>query len=135
MNTEGIDLSSSKFNYEGTELQIKTRTKAEPYQPTNGVVIDIKGDLNLYSTPALKQILTNLVDAGKVKIFVNVANLNYIDSSGLGTFLAHQSKLLKMNGYVKVCSPAKQVLAVIELTKLKSMLKVSSNLEDALRSS
>jgi len=135
MSIQGIDFTNPKFNHEGTELQIKTRPKSQPYQPTNGIVIDIKGDLNLYSTPALKQILTNLVDAGKIKIFVNVENLQYIDSSGLGTFLAHQSKLLKMDGYIKVCCPTKQVLAVIELTKLRSMLKVSSNLEDALRSS
>ena len=64
MSTQGIDFTSPKFNHEGTELQIKTRPKSQPYQPTNGIVIDIKGDLNLYSTPALKQILTILVDVG-----------------------------------------------------------------------
>ncbi|MBP7280625.1 MAG: STAS domain-containing protein [Leptospiraceae bacterium] len=135
MSTQGIDFTNSDYNHEGSELQIKTRPKSEPYQPTDGIIVDIKGDLNLYSTPALKQILTNLVDAGKIKIFVNVENLNYIDSSGLGAFLAHQSKLMKMSGYIKLCCPTKQVLAVLELTKLKSMLKVSSNLEEALKSS
>ncbi|MBK8397898.1 MAG: STAS domain-containing protein [Leptospiraceae bacterium] len=129
------DFTSPDFNHEGSELQITTRNKSEMNQPMDGIVVDIKGDLNLYSTPALKQILTNLVDAGKIKIFVNVEDLNYIDSSGLGAFLAHQSKLLKINGYIKVCCPTKQVLAVLELTKLKSMLKVSLNLEDAMKSS
>ena len=135
MPTCGSDFTNSIFNHQGTELQITTRAKSEPNQPEDGIVLDITGDLNLYSTPALKQILISLVDVGKVKIFVNVENLHYIDSSGLGAFLALQSKLMKMSGYIKLCCPTKQVLAVLELTKLKSMLKVNFNLEEALKNS
>lgn len=135
MSTQGIDFTNSIYNHQGSELQIATRVKSELNQPMDGIILDITGDLNLYSTPALKQILSNLIDAGKVKIFVNVENLHYIDSSGLGAFLAVQSKLMKMSGYIKVCCPTKQVLAVLELTKLKTMLKVSSNLAEALKSS
>jgi anti-sigma B factor antagonist len=135
MSNQGIDFSNSNYNHHGTELEIKTRVKPEPNQPVDGIILDISGDLNLYSTPALKQILSNLVDAGRNKIFVNVENLNYIDSSGLGAFLAIQSKLMKMNGYIKLCCPTRQVLAVLELTKLKTMLKVNLNLADALKSS
>lgn len=135
MSNSNVDFSSPNFNHIGPELQIKTRIKPEPNQPVDGAILDIVGDLNLYSTPALKQILGNLVDAGKIKIFVNTENLNYIDSSGLGAFLAIQSKLMKMSGFIKLCCPTKQVLAVLELTKLKSMLKVNSNLADALKGS
>ncbi len=135
MSTQGTDFTNSIYNHQGSELQIATRVKSELNQPMDGIILDITGDLNLYSTPALKQILSNLIDAGKVKIFVNVENLHYIDSSGLGAFLAVQSKLMKMSGYIKVCCPTKQVLAVLELTKLKTMLKVSSNLAEALKSS
>lgn len=126
------DLSSPDFNHEGTELQITTRKKSITNQPSDGAIIDISGDLNLYSAPVLKQILTNLTEIGKIKIFVNVENLKYIDSSGLGAFLAHQSKLMKLGGYIKLCCPTKQVLAVLELTKLKTMLKVNSSLEEAM---
>ncbi len=135
MTNQGTDFTNSNFNHQGTELQINTRVKPELNQPIDGIILDITGDLNLYSTPALKQILSNLVEVGKIKIFVNVENLHYIDSSGLGAFLAIQSKLMKMNGYIKICCPTKQVLAVLELTKLKTMLKVNLNLADALKSS
>lgn len=133
MNTPNIDFTSSNFNYLGSDLQIATRINSAPFQPADGVILDMTGDLNLYSAPAVKQILTNLLDVGKIKIFVNVEKLNYIDSSGLGAFLALQAKLMKLNGYIKLCCPSKQVLAVLELTKLKAMLKVNFNLEEALK--
>ncbi len=135
MSNQSTDFTNPIYHHEGTELQITTRVKSEPNQPTDGIILDIAGDLNLYSTPALKQILSSLTDAGKVKIFVNVENLHYIDSSGLGAFLAIQSKLMKLNGYIKLGCPTKQVLAVLELTKLKTLLKVNTSLAEALRNS
>ncbi len=129
-----INLSSPEFNYKGAGLEIHPRIDGHPELPENGVIIDIKGDLNLYSTPRVKNILNKLVDSGKLKLYINLENLNYIDSSGIGAFLGVQSRLKKMDGFLKICAPSKQVLAVLELTKLKSMLRVSKSVEDAIRS-
>lgn len=131
---EKLNLRAPEFHHEGTELKIHTRTSEFPNLPENGVIVDISGDLNLYSTPHVKNILNRLVDGGKLKIYLNLEALNYIDSSGLGAFLGIQSRLMKMSGFLKICSPAKQVMAVLELTKLKSMLRVSRTLEDAVNS-
>ncbi len=131
MNQE-FDPTKPDFNHEGSDLKIISKIGI-PNLPQDGVVLKMEGDLNLYSTPALKTILNALVDVGKLKIFIDTEYLVYIDSSGLGAILSIQSRLMKMNGYVKICTPSKQVLAVLELTKLKTMLKVSNSLEDALR--
>lgn len=131
---QGLNLSSPEFNYQGTELQIHPRIEGHPELPENGVIIDMKGDLNLYSTPHVKNILNKLVDAGKLKLYINLEHLNYIDSSGLGAFLGIQSRLKKMDGFLRLCAPTKQVLAVLELTKLKTMLRVSKSVEEGIRS-
>lgn len=132
MNQDKFDPTKSDYNHEGSDLKIATKIGV-PNLPQDGVVLLMEGDLNLYSTPALKNILNALVDAGRLKIFISTEHLAYIDSSGLGAILSIQSRLMKMNGYVKICAPSKQVLAVLELTKLKTMLKVSNSLEEALR--
>jgi anti-sigma B factor antagonist len=131
---EKLNLSAPEFHHEGTELKIHTRVEEFPNLPEDGVIVDISGDLNLYSTPHVKNILNRLVDSGKLKIYLNLDGLNYIDSSGLGAFLGAQSRLMKMRGFLKLCAPAKQVMAVLELTKLKSMLRVSRTLEDGVNS-
>lgn len=130
-----IDLSSPDYTYEGTNLIIRCRTHLHPAMPPNGAIIDIIGELNLYSTPHLKSIFSKLTENGKIKLILNTDKLNYIDSSGLGVFLNVQSKLLKMGGYIHICAPTTQVMSILELTKLKSMLKIFKTLEDSLISS
>ncbi|MDX1961284.1 MAG: STAS domain-containing protein [Leptospiraceae bacterium] len=131
--SDKIDLSSNDFNYIGGELKVKIRLEPHPLLTSEGVIVDMSGDLNLYSTPHVKNILNRLVEtAGKSKIYLDLDELKYIDSSGLGAFLSVQSKLMKTGGFIRICSPSRQVTAVLELTKLKSMLKVSHSIDDAL---
>ncbi len=129
--SDKMDLSSADLAYESSEIKIKVN-RNHPDLPEEGVIVDMSGDLNLYSTPNLKTIITKLMDGGYSKFFVNMESLKYIDSSGLGAFLSFQSKLLKMQGFIRICSPSKQVSAVLELTKLKSMLRVSRTVDDAI---
>lgn len=127
-----IDLGSADFTYEGTNLIIRTRMDLHPAMPQDGAVIDIIGELNLYSTPHLKSIMNKLIENERIKFILNTDKLNYIDSSGLGVFLNIQSKLLKMGGYIHICAPTTQVMSILELTKLKSMLKIYRTIEDSI---
>ena len=130
--SQSVDLKAPEFHFEGTELKIHARAEGHEKLPEDGAIVDMSGDLNLYSTPRVKNILNKLVDAGKIKLYLNVEELHYIDSSGLGAFLSIQSRLMKIKGFLRICNPSKQVLSVLELTKLKSMLRVSRTLDDAL---
>ncbi|MCE9500161.1 MAG: STAS domain-containing protein [Leptospira sp.] len=130
-----IDLDSPDFNHDGSELKIQIRREEIPeFFPVDGVIIDITGDINLYSAQAIKNIINNLIDAGKLKIFINLEEVMYIDSSGLGAFLSAQSKLLKISGFLKIFSPSKSVGYVLDLTKLRSLLKVHDTLAIAIES-
>ena len=126
-----IDLGSADFTYEGTNLIIRSRMDLHPAMPQDGAVIDIIGELNLYSTPHLKSIMNKLIENERIKLILNTDKLNYIDSSGLGVFLNIQSKLLKLGGYIHICAPTTQVMSILELTKLKSMLKIYRTIEDS----
>jgi anti-anti-sigma factor len=127
------EFNTDEFKYLGTDLKIITRIEGHENLPEDGVILDIIGDLNLYSTIHLKNILNLIVEKGKNKIFIDTSQLNYIDSSGLGAFLNIQSKLLKSNGFIRICSPTRQVTSILELTKLKNMLRVSRTIEDGLQ--
>ncbi len=127
-----IDLGSADFTYEGTNLIIRSRMDLHPAMPQDGAVIDIIGELNLYSTPHLKSIMNKLIENERIKFILNTDKLNYIDSSGLGVFLNIQSKLLKIGGYIHICAPTTQVMSILELTKLKSMLRIYRTIEDSI---
>lgn len=121
MNEEEIDFSSDDYNYSDKQITISVRTIGIPSGlPENGIVLDLKGILNIYSANPLKAILANLVNAGKIRIYVYMKHLENIDSSGLGGLIAVQTKLAKMNGVLKVLEPSEKTRSVLKLTNLES---------------
>ncbi|MCP5495716.1 MAG: STAS domain-containing protein [Leptospiraceae bacterium] len=50
-------------------------------------IISIEGDLDLYGAPLLREKLNGLKSKGRDKIILNMENVPYIDSSGLGLLL------------------------------------------------
>ena len=49
----------------------------------------------------LKQFLANLINVGKIRIYIYMKQLENIDSSGLGGLICSQTKLQKVNGVLK----------------------------------
>ncbi|MCE9501637.1 MAG: STAS domain-containing protein, partial [Leptospira sp.] len=118
---------------DGNELQVKIRKEDLPRElPAHGVILDIIGEVNLYSSRTVKEIINNLIDVGMIRIYVNLEEVVYIDSSGLGTFLNAQSILHKMDGFIKLCSPSKTVAHTLDLTKLRAPLRVHNTLAMAI---
>jgi anti-anti-sigma factor len=126
MSEEEIDFSGEDFNYTDKQITISVRSIGVPENlPKNGVIVDLKGILNIYSANPLKAILANLINAGKIKIYVYMKQLENIDSSGLGGLIAIQTKLLKVNGMLKVLEPSEKTRSVLKLTNLESYFHMS----------
>lgn len=125
MNEE-IDFTTEDFNYSDKQITISVRTIGVPENlPDNGIVIDLKGILNLYSANPLKSILANLINIGKTRIYVYMKHLENIDSSGIGGLIAVQTKLSKMNGVLKVLEPSDKTKSVLKLTNLETYFHMS----------
>ncbi len=126
MNEEEIDLSAEDFNYSDKQITISVRSIGVPDNlPANGVIVDLKGILNIYSANPLKSILANLMNVGKIRIYVYMKQLDNIDSSGLGGLIAVQTKLLKVNGVLKVIEPSEKTRSVLKLTNLESYFNMN----------
>lgn len=123
---EEIDLTTDEFNYTDKQITISVRTIGVPDNlPPNGVIIDLKGVLNIYSANPLKAILANLINVGKVRIYIYMKQLDNIDSSGLGGLIAVQTKLQKVNGALKVIEPSEKTRSVLKLTNLESYFNMN----------
>jgi anti-sigma B factor antagonist len=126
MSEEEIDFSTEDFNYSDKQITISVRTIGIPEElPENGTVLDLKGILNIYSANPLKAILANLINAGKIKIYIYMKHLDNIDSSGLGGLIAIQTKLSKLNGVLKVLEPSEKARSVLKLTNLETYFHMS----------
>ncbi|MBP9887038.1 MAG: STAS domain-containing protein [Leptospiraceae bacterium] len=126
MNKDEIDFSSEDFNYTDKQITISVRSIGVPDNlPGNGIVLDLKGVLNIYSANPLKAILSNLINLGISKIYVYMKQLDNIDSSGLGGLIAVQTKLTKVGGALKIIEPSEKTRSVLKLTNLENYFHMS----------
>ncbi|WP_367897911.1 STAS domain-containing protein [Leptospira sp. WS58.C1] len=127
------NLDSKDFDHDAPELGVfLDKDNIPDGLPKEAVVVKISGEINLYSAQIMKERFFHLLDRGFIYLLVNMESVKYIDSSGLGVFMATHSRLVKSGkGGIAVFSPSSQVNKILELTKLKSLIRVGSTSNEA----
>ncbi len=95
-------------------------------------ILDVDGDIDLYSASDLRDSVFEQIDMGKTKVIINLENVTYIDSSGIGTLITSLSKIKKINGKMCIINVYDSVKKVFELTKLTTFFKMYSSESEAL---
>jgi anti-sigma B factor antagonist len=97
-------------------------------------VIDIAGRLALgQSATALRDLLRQVTADGALKILLNLRDLSFIDSSGLGELASGHANVRHKGGAVKLAAPPKRVLELLQITGLIRVLDVYETEAEALR--
>lgn len=99
----------------------------------NIALLDVEGDIDLYTASDLKDSIFEQIDIGKTNIIINLDQVTYIDSSGIGTLITSLSKIKKINGNMCIINVYDSVRKVFELTKLTTFFKIYANEDEALR--
>jgi anti-sigma B factor antagonist len=73
---------------------------------------------------SLREKLKSLVAAGKKKIVLNVGNVKYIDSTGLGTLVAAHRSAKTQGASVRLCHLGKRFHEMMQVTKLLTIFDV-----------
>jgi anti-sigma B factor antagonist len=82
-------------------------------------VLNIKGEIDIYSCPQLRTALSKLIDKGKQTFIINMESIQYIDSTGLGT-IAHTAQTVKANdGYIHIICNKPQIVKIFEVSGLQ----------------
>lgn len=98
------------------------------------VVINMDGDIDIYSSSDLKDALLEQVDLGVKNIIIDLEHVLYIDSSGIGIFISTLAALKKLDGKICIIKITEPVRKVFELTKLTSFFRIYEDEESALES-
>ena len=100
----------------------------------NGVtVLDLAGRITLGSgSQQLRDAIHNLVGEGRKKILLNLAEINYIDSSGVGELVGAFTTVRREGGDLKLMRLTKKVRDLMQMTKLYSVFDVKEDEASAL---
>lgn len=98
-------------------------------------IVDLNGRIVLgEATTALRELLQNLVSQGQKKILLNLADVSYIDSSGLGALVSGFTTLTGQQGSLKLLNLTKKVQDLLQITKLLTVFEVYSDEATAVQS-
>ena len=82
-------------------------------------VITVKGELDVYTCPRLNNVLKELVEEQeKNNVVLNLEDIQYIDSTGLGTIAHTARKVSESNGKIHVVCTKPQVRKIFEVSGL-----------------
>jgi anti-sigma B factor antagonist len=104
---------------------------AEP----NGDVLVVKihaKRLDAYLAPEFKARLVHLVQSGHERIVIDMAALEFIDSSGLGALIAG-FKALGGRGKIVLCGITPHLLSLFQLTHVDKLFHIFDSTEEAVR--
>lgn len=99
---------------------------------SNITIIDIIGEIDLYNSNNIKDLILKKIENGENKIIINLERVNYIDSSGIGTLISCNSILMKKRGGLVIENVNDSIKKIFKLTQLDAILKVASNEEEAI---
>jgi len=98
-------------------------------------VLHLQGPITLgQATSRFRDLIVETLDAGKKNILLNMAEVFYIDSSGLGELVAAYTTATRRGGKLKLMKLTQRVQDVVQLTKVYRIFEVYSDEETAVRS-
>lgn len=106
------------------------------YREAGGVtVVDMSGRITLGEGSALlRKTIRDLLDDNRSHILLNLADVDYIDSSGIGELVSAYTGVKNRGGTLKLLQLTKKVHDLLQLTKLFTVFDVYSDERTALRS-
>jgi len=98
-------------------------------------VLHLQGPITLgQATERFRGLIQSALDAGKKNILLNMAEVFYIDSSGLGELVAAHTTAARCGGKLKLMKLTQRVQDVVQLTKVYRVFEVYNDEDSALRS-
>jgi len=99
------------------------------------VIVDFSGKITLgEGSSTLRHTIRDLIDRGHRKIVLNLFDVDYIDSSGIGELVSGFTTVRNAEGDMKLLHLTKRVHDLLQITRLFTVFDVRSNEEEAIRS-
>ena len=98
-------------------------------------VVDVSGRITLgEGSSSVRDSLRELIGKGEKKILLNLSDVSYIDSSGIGELVSAYTTISNQGGTLKLVGLTKRVKDLLQITKLYTVFDVHEDEAHAIRS-
>lgn len=96
-------------------------------------VLRLSGELDLSSVPEVRRAIRELIEENSVSFVINLTQLEFIDSSGLGVLVGGLARVREKQGEIKIACNNRRILRVFEMTRLTQLFEIYDTEEDAAK--
>jgi anti-sigma B factor antagonist len=120
-----LKLGKSIFGKESMQLQHKTTGDVL-------IVIPLEKRIDAATATEFKEKMGNWIDAGNHRIVLNLGEVDFIDSSGLGAIVSGLKKI-GTNGNLVICAVRETVMSLFRLTRMNRVFEIFPTEDEAVR--
>ncbi|NDL57771.1 anti-sigma factor antagonist [Phytoactinopolyspora mesophila] len=112
------------------DLSLSTRVESGPWGDRS--VVDVAGEIDVYTAPKLREQLVEIVDAGQYHIIVDMHGVEFLDSTGLGVLVGGLKRVRQHDGSLRLVRVQERILKIFRITGLTKVFPIHDTLEEAL---
>ncbi len=109
-------------------------TKVKVRRSGDVSILDVSGRITMGDTVDLRDAVHRELDAGNKKILLNLADVTYMDSTGIGELTSAYSSVKNRGGDIKLVNLTKKVDGLMQITKLVTVFDIYSDEKTAVSS-
>ncbi len=95
-------------------------------------VFELVGSLDIATSPTVRAALTSASERGSHRLVVDLTQVDFLDSTGLGALIGGQRRAKEFHGEVRLVAKEGQILRLLRITGLLKVFAVYATLDDAL---
>ncbi|WP_326841073.1 STAS domain-containing protein [Streptomyces sp. NBC_01558] len=96
-----------------------------------GPVLEITGDLDHHTAPELRKTVESLTVAAGQLVVLDLANLDFCDSSGISALLSARSVAIEQGGHIALISVPPNTARILHLVGLDQVFAINSDVATA----
>jgi anti-sigma B factor antagonist len=123
---ENVTRSRSGASVPAVELKVSTRSHA------GHAVMDVAGEIDLYTAPRLQAEFTRLLETGPSRVVIDMSGVDFCDSTGMNVLLSALKRLKERGGALEVAAPRPAVRKILQVTGLDSVFTVHETVPEEM---
>lgn len=111
------------------DLSLSTRTEGDR------TIVEVGGEIDVYTAPKLREQLVDLVAEGQYHLIVDMQNVEFLDSTGLGVLVGGLKRVRSHDGSLHLVCSQERILKIFRITGLTKVFPIHATLDEALAAS
>lgn len=95
-------------------------------------VLSVRGEVDVYSAPTLRDNLTELREAGAEAVVVDLTEVAFLDSTGLGALIGARTEAESSGGRLAIVCTNDRILKLFTITGLDSVFSIYPSIDEAV---